>query len=151
MCLMVCGPLLGQAQTDDFAKLHLLIGKWKTQRAAGTIYEEWTQKAPGELIGKSYMVAGSDTTQLETIRLFKEGAQIYYVPKTAGQNNEAEVVFTLKSVEKSKFVWENPAHDFPSRIVYNLKAENAIDAWIEGSLNGQDKRIDYLYTRVKLK
>jgi hypothetical protein len=133
----------------DFKRMNAFAGNWETKRTEGTIYEQWRTGSQDELIGKSFKVSGRDTVQLETMRLYRAGNEIIFAPVTAGQNDEKAVLFKLKSIERNQFIFENPSHDFPQRIVYELKSPDVLNAYIEGKINAETKRIDFPYTRIK--
>lgn len=132
----------------DFERLVLLTGgRWVTQRTTGQIIESWKRSGASQFSGVSYQVSRKDTVFLETVRLFISGTDIVYAPTTYGQNQEQEVHFKLKSISRGRYVFENLAHDFPQRIVYDFKSEDSLHAYIEGSIESKPKHIDYFYRR----
>jgi hypothetical protein len=132
----------------DFEKLKPLSGLWITKRANGDIYEQWARTGESEFAGKSYKVLKTDTILLETMKLYYSGGEIVFAPVAARQNDEKEVIFKLKSIQGSKFVFENLQHDFPQRIVYDIKSQDSLYAYIEGKIESKNKRIDYPYNRM---
>lgn len=132
----------------DFEKLSPIEGTWLHKRAHGDIYERWSRKSLTEFSGTSYKLSGLDTMPLEKVSLYLKGKQIVYAPVAAGQNDEKQVLFMLKSIDGSRFVFENPQHDFPQRIVYDFRSSDSLYAHIEGKVNGQSKRINYPYRRI---
>lgn len=132
----------------DFEKLKPIVGTWLNKRTRGDIYETWTRRNQTEFAGMSYTLANGDTTPLEKVRLYLQGSQIVYAPVAAGQNDEKEVLFKLKSIEGSRFVFENLQHDFPKRIVYDFRSSDSLYAHIEGEMQSKLRRIDYPYRRI---
>lgn len=132
----------------DFEKLKPVVGTWLNKRTRGDIYETWTRRNQTEFAGMSYTLANGDTTPLEKVRLYLRGSQIVYAPVAAGQNDEKEVLFKLKSIEGSRFVFENLQHDFPKRIVYDFRSSDSLYAHIEGEMQSKQHRIDYPYRRI---
>lgn len=132
----------------DFEKLKPIVGTWLNKRTRGDIYETWTRSSQTEFAGMSYTLANGDTTPLEKVRLYLQGSQIVYAPVAAGQNDEKEVLFKLKSIEASRFVFENLQHDFPKRIVYDFRSSDSLYAHIEGEMQSKQRRIDYPYRRI---
>jgi hypothetical protein len=51
-------------------------------------------------------------------------------------------------VTDTTVVFENPQHDFPQRVGYERKGGDALLAWIEGTRNGQTRRVEFPYRRV---
>jgi hypothetical protein len=48
----------------------------------------------------------------------------------------------------TEYVFENPAHDFPQRIIYRRGSEGWLYATIEGKLKGEDRKVVYPYRRI---
>lgn len=137
----------------DFEKLKPIVGTWLNKRTRGDIYETWTRKSEKEFAGMSYTLASSggaagDTTPLEKVRLYIQQNQIVYAPVAIGQNDDKQVLFKLKSIEGSRFVFENPQHDFPKRIVYDFRSDDSLYAHIEGQIQSKQRRVDYPYRRI---
>ncbi|WP_229241019.1 DUF6265 family protein [Dyadobacter sp. SG02] len=137
----------------DFEKLKPIVGTWLNKRSRGDIYETWTRKSEKEFAGMSYTLANAgatagDTTPLEKVRLYIQGNEIVYAPVAAGQNDDKEVLFKLKTIEGNRFVFENLQHDFPKRIVYDFRSNDSLYAHIEGEMQSKMRRIDYPYRRI---
>lgn len=133
---------------NDFEKLSPIVGTWLNKRTRGDIYETWKRKGEKEFAGMSYTLTGGDTTPLEKVRLYIQAGQIVYAPVAAGQNDDKEVLFKLKTIEAGRFVFENPQHDFPQRIVYDFRSNDSLYAHIEGRVESRKRRVDYPYRRI---
>ena len=44
-------------------------------------------------------------------------------------------------------MFANAAHDFPQRIGYRRRGDR-LDAWIEGTVDGRARRVEFPYVRV---
>lgn len=132
----------------DFEKLAPIRGTWFNKRTNGDIYEQWNRKSQTEFSGMSYKLTGKDTLPLEKVNLYLKGKEIVYAPVALGQNDEKQVLFKLKSIDGSRFVFENLKHDFPQRIVYDFKSADSLYAYIEGNVKSQPKRVNYPYRRI---
>jgi len=132
-----------QQTTLPFDKL---TGTWTLTTKKGHLMAEvWQKKDDKGMKGKSYLVKGADTMMLETVDWVKEGEDMFYIPVTAGQNNEKPVKFKLTSCNGNVYTFENPAHDFPKRIVYDFISKDELHAYID---DGTDqKRQHYRYKR----
>lgn len=149
--LFLLAPDAGYSQTVSakFKDLHAILGLWSLETAGGTMYESWYKSNDSTLLGKSYSVKGKDTLLLETVDLVERKGTIMYIPVTADQNDQKPVVFTLAKLDSATYTFENPAHDFPQRIIYKLPVDNLMHAWIEGNSKGVLKRSDYRFKRVE--
>jgi hypothetical protein len=98
------------------------------------------------MLGVSRTTAGERTVAYEFIVLrADENGQISYVAKPSGQ---AEAAFKLVWVSATDVVFENLEHDFPQRISYVLQPDGSLLAAIEGTRNGQTRRVEFPYRRV---
>ncbi len=99
-----------------------LSGTWQMPKANGTVMlEAWEEKDRNMMTGKGLKLVAKDTTLLETIQLYADHKDVWYVPTVANQNDGAAVAFKMISSTNHQYVFENPQHDFPQRIVYHLK------------------------------
>ncbi len=57
----------------------------------------------------------------------------------ASPRGSSPTEFKLKETQGKKVIFENPEHDFPQRIIYELKEGNKLVARIEGEINGEIK------------
>jgi len=65
----------------------------------------------------------------------------------AHPSGQPSAVFLSREITDSSVVFENAEHDFPQRVGYR-RSESGVAAWIEGTVKGQMRRIDFAYTRV---
>jgi len=132
----------GAAGINDVA---WMAGCWESTRGARHVVEQWTAPEGGTMLGMSRTVASGKKTEYEFL-MIREGAKgLEYVAKPSGQ---AEATFTATHVSTSDVVFENPAHDFPKRILYTRDGD-ALNAAIDGPMNGQTRRIDFPYTKAR--
>lgn len=97
----------------------------------------------GTLLGMSRTVRGAKTSEYEFLLLREANQRVEYVAKPSGQ---AEAVFTSTVVTNGRASFENPAHDFPTRITYTA-GDGTLVATIEGTMNGQPRRVQFDYRR----
>jgi len=68
----------------------------------------------------------------------------------ASPSKQTQTAFKLTSLRNGQAVFENPQHDFPTKIVYGLQADGSLLAAIEGpGRDGKPRRVEYPYKRVK--
>lgn len=127
-------------------QLAWLAGTWSLERNGRSVTEHWLPPAGGTMLGVSRTTAGERTIEYEFIVLrADETGQISYVAKPSGQ---VEAVFKLVRVSATEVVFENLEHDFPQRISYRLQPDGSLLAAIEGTRNGQTRRVEFPYRRL---
>ncbi len=132
-------------QMGDAADLfHQLKGTWKMD--GKELYELWAYEA-GTFRGVVYRISGKDTTITETLQLLMKGDTAYLRAIVTNQNRSEPVDFKMIEITDKSGVFENPGHDFPTTIGYELIANDRLKAWIQGDLEGINKKIEFHYTR----
>lgn len=144
--LALCLPA-GTARGEPFKleSLAWLAGCWERVDAEAGSGEVWTALAGESLFGVSRTVRDGRTVAFEflQIRRADDGA-IELIAQPSGQ---ASTTFRLIEAAEHKAVFADPAHDFPQRVIYQLRDPEHLDAWIEGTVSGEFRRIDFPLVR----
>jgi Domain of unknown function (DUF6265) len=139
-----------QPTIDRVAWLH---GCWQTTppapsertRVEGAVVEEqWMAPRGGTMIGMGRTVRGGKTTEYELVVLREQDGRLAYEAHPSGQPS---AVFLSREITDTSVVFENAEHDFPQRVGYR-RSESGLAAWIEGTVKGQMRHIDFTYARV---
>lgn len=107
MPLMAAGP--------EVASLGWMSGCWALERNGVKVEEHWSKPAGEVMLGYSRTMRPGRPTFYEQIRIELRDGVVSYVPIVGKQG---PVVFGLKRSGDNEVVFENPAHDYPQRIVY---------------------------------
>ena len=134
------------AQTFKIEDLAWLSGDWETAPGRMQNDEHWTKVAGGSLIGMSRTVAGGKTVFFEYLRIEARGDGVYYVAHPKARTPGTD--FKLTRLTGQEAVFENPAHDFPKRIIYRKTADDALTARVEGDGTEKEKPQDFHYRPV---
>lgn len=133
---------------DTFSGLQSLVGgTWKMKNSNGYSCEKWIKVNNYELASIAFDIKGKDTTVLERVRLIYKAGIISY--NVTGAKSGDKNSFKLTSAKNNQFIFEDPKHDFPQRIVYHFVKPNYLHAWIDGTYKGKSEKYDFWYTRVK--
>jgi len=136
--LMVQAPVTPPANVTD---LSWMSGCWTMTTGARTVTEFWLPPAAGTMLGMSRTVANGKTVEYEFVTV-RTGAQgLEYVARPSGQ---PEAIFKASRVSPSEVVFENPRHDFPTRITYR-RADDGLKATIDGVMAGKPRVIEFPY------
>lgn len=145
--------LIGYANAQD-VKLKLddlkwIAGCWEIDRPERKqlISEQWMSPNGGAMIGMSRTVRNGTMGGFEFLRIVETSAGIHYISKPS--ENKEETAFKLVKSAPGAVTFENPAHDFPQRIIYKQTKPDTLSARIEGAMNGQSRGIDFSFTRAK--
>lgn len=133
-CLLVAFSAGLSAQAaPSLADLSWLAGSWHGDSGGVRMEEHWTAPAGNSMIGMHRDV-GKGRTMFEFLRIEQRGDQIVYLSMPNGRSPATP--FALKELSGTRVVFENPAHDFPQRIIY-WKDGADLRARIEGTMNGK--------------
>jgi hypothetical protein len=136
--------------------LAFLTGAWVTDIENGRRTEElWTTPDGGTMLGVSRTIAIGDdeendrrTVAFEFLRIEHTGDdEIIYYAAPAGR--DPPTPFTLIQRSPTRFVFENPEHDFPRRIIYEQQRDGLL-LRIEGVENGEAKSSAWFLRRARL-
>ena len=139
-------PLVGQTtanQTaENFKKLNWLVGTWnRTNTKAGRSgLEQWIKIDQQELLGTGVNMRDADTVFVEKLRIIVKDDYIAYVADVP--ENKKLVYFKLTEITETGFVCENPDHDFPKKISYQLEVRK-----LKAQISGDGKVIEYLFEK----
>jgi hypothetical protein len=142
--LLAVLPLFSQG-TPKAGELAWLAGCWELTRGARHTVEQWTAPEGGTLLGMSRTVVSGKIAEWEFLMIRETPSGVEYVAKPSGQ---LEGVFAAVRITADEAVFENPKHDFPTRITYARQADDRLVAEIEGTMNGQERTIAFPYARA---
>ncbi len=136
--------------TENFEKinqLQWLLGTWINENGEEFSQETWSKENESSFTAFSFTQVAKETVFSETMALEQKGDSLLLTVATANQNDQKPVAFKLISSEKGEFIFENKSHDFPERIIYTNPVKDSLHAWIEGTVNGQPKKVDFYFSR----
>src|SRR5262245_20273147 len=131
--------------SSNLDQLSWIAGCWEGREPARVYTEQWMKPEGGLMLGMSRTVVGGKAREFEFLQISQQGTDIFYIAKPSGQ---PEASFKLIQNSKQEVVFENPAHDFPQRIIYRLLPDGSMTARIEGKMNGGERGIDFPMKRV---
>ena len=130
MLLFVLGWVSVSAQTAD-QSLNFFAGVWKTEGKEN--FEKWEKSGDSILKGKAYKVRNGKESVSETLEIKNIDGKLYYLATVPNQNNGATVKFALTGSKDNEFVFENPEHDFPKKLVYKKLSETEMFVQVLGA------------------
>lgn len=134
---------------NEIKKADWLLGSWGSTTDEGTLTETWSKINDSVFAGQAYFIAGKDTVFSESIQLQERDKKLYYVPTVSNQNEGKPVSFALTSATITELVFENPPHDFPQKIVYNLIGNDSLVAVVSGLKNGKETKEQFPMKKIK--
>jgi hypothetical protein len=142
-CLLVlcvaCGcaaqaPEPAGEDTSQLRELAFLVGSWVSRSENAEVEEHWLAAKGGLMLGLNRTVTASGKTSFEYLRIEEREDGIFYVASPQGG---ASTAFALVELSAGRALFENPQHDFPRRILYELEPDGTLRAHIEGQVDGE--------------
>lgn len=135
-----------RAQGSPVHQLAWMAGCWQSNTSGGrTIDEQWMAPHGRMMLGMARTVHGDSVTEFEHLQIFERGGHAIFHAEPSGQ---APADFEARAVSDSLVTFENPAHDFPQRVIYRRKGSDSLIARIEGMRNGRVRGVDFPYART---
>lgn len=133
---------------EKLEKMNWLVGQWENKTPEGLLTETWTKDNDSTFTGQTYYIKNEkDTIHSESIVLTQAKEELIYRPTVKGQNNDEPVDFKLTSDIEHNFTFENPAHDYPKKIVYKKVNDKSLVATISGNQQGKASSESYPMTK----
>jgi ketosteroid isomerase-like protein len=125
--------------------LDWLLGEWVADGARSTFRESWTAVGPRTWEGRGIEAskADPDRSSQEILRLLEMADGVFYVSKVT--HNELPVAFRLTECAQGRFVFVNPAHDFPKRLDYARTGDDRLQVRVS---DGADRGFTLDFSRA---
>lgn len=132
-------PTLAKATLAD---INWLEGTWAGTRSTGASFEErWSPAKGGAMLAVSRSVNSSGKMfAFEFLRIVERDGGLVYI---AQPNGAPPTEFVMTELSAKRGVFDNPRHDYPKRIVYELSAEGGLTATIGFLKGGTPRRFEF--------
>ena len=128
-----------------------LEGRWVGDGGKTKTEELWTPAEAGTMFATGRTIAGPKTVFFEFLRIEETKGTLAYIAQPRGGS---PTTFMLTSSSDKHVTFENPDHDFPQSIKYELVRLNDTDA-LQVTLIGDEgngtKAMNYSLVRGKIK
>jgi hypothetical protein len=132
------------APVASFADAAFLSGAWVAQDGRSEVEEFWSPAKAGTMLGASRTIAGGRTVFFEHLRIVEKKEGVFYEAQPGGR---PATPFRLVRSGPGRLEFENPEHDFPSKIAYELGSDGVLTAEISGLRNGKRSAQRWRYRR----
>ena len=133
------------AAPTEIASLAWMAGTWSGVADGVDGEETWTPPRGGAMLGIHRDVRAGRMVGFEFLRIDTDKDGLTYWASPGGR---PATPFRLKAGGPGRVVFENPAHDFPQRILYWLGDDGKLHARIEGTANGKPGDEEWSWSRT---
>ena len=143
--LALCTALAATARAEGLDDLSWLAGSWIELKGGTETEEHWLAPKGGMMIAVNRTVRAGKAIEFELLRIEMRDGKPAYLSSPGGR---PPVEFRAIEQAAARIVFENPAHDFPQRILYWRDGE-ALMARIEGTDQGRARGREWRFERIR--
>jgi hypothetical protein len=119
-----------------------MSGYWLSCEGGRETAENWIGAGTGTLLGTNLSGGGFEFLRVAA----NESGGFSYYSMPSGRSPATEFAMTTHAGQRA--VFENPQHDFPTRIVYERDGD-AMLARIEGEIDGRGESMEWRFHRAE--
>ncbi len=122
-----------------------LTGCWSREKSGRIVEEHWMPPRGGTMLAMGRTTRNGVLAEYEFIFLSERDGRLAYEAHPSGQ---APTTFRSAAPTDTMVVFSDPAHDFPQHVGYRRMGPDSLLAWIEASIEGRVRRVDFGYHRA---
>jgi len=115
------------------------------RRGNRVVEEQRMPERAGTMIGMGRSVGARGLDDYELTVIQQDGERLLYV---AHPRRQPVATFVAIAATADSVLFENPEHDYPQRVGYRRVGTDSVLAWIDGTSNGKQQRVEFPYRRV---
>lgn len=143
-CTPAGAPETLRAERGPLDSLTWLVGSWSGQYDDTLIEEHWSPPRAGMMLGTNRTIAFGRVVHYEFLQIEATDDGIFY---RAWPKTQKPASFRLIDASKSRAVFANPEHDFPTRITY-WREGDILNAQVEGESPGKTRSETWRWKRA---
>lgn len=126
---------------SQIINLDFLVGTWKKE--GSEFFEHWDKLDENTIKGIAYQLKDNQINVEEYLTISKSKKGTFYLANVLNQNSGKAIGFKLTQSD-SVFIFENPKHDFPTKIIYKKINDTKISIHVMGKNHD-----GFIYNMVK--
>lgn len=142
--LLGCIAFSSAVHAQEIDKLAWMSGTWTQARDGEIVQESWLGPRGRTMVATN--LSSGKRNSFEFLRIVEKDGALSYLASPGGK---APTEFKLKEMSEKKVVFENPANDFPQRVMYWIEADGAMKARIEGTIQGKERGMEWRFEKAK--
>jgi hypothetical protein len=146
--LVLAFAAAGQAESQAaqrIATVGWLAGCLEMRSGARVVEEQRMAERAGTMLGMGRTVNARGLGDYELTLIKEEAGRLLFEAHPKGQ---PPATFAARVATTDSVVFEAPEHDFPQRVGYRRVGADSVLAWVEGSMNGKTRRVEFPYARI---
>ena len=145
--LLIAHLCHAQVSPADFRYMEHLNGYWTMKTKHSVFTEKWHQVNDNLWKGITWRITGKDSVQMDEMELGRYEDGIYFRVTAISDEKGKPIPFKLTKLLPVGFVAENPACDYPQKVIYKWKDAKHLEAHFSGTKEKTFSEIILLYER----
>ena len=134
-----------QSAVGSIAELGWLAGCLESRRGDRVVEEDRMELRAGTMPGVGRTTSSKGMLEYEfTLIRERDGRPVY----EAHPSGQPSTTFEATVANGDSVVFAAPAHDYPQIVGYRRAGADSVIAWIDGTVQGRSRRIEFPYRRV---
>lgn len=139
-------PLGARAQGGtSIESISWLTGCLELRSPMRLVEEQRMSAHAGTMLGMGRTSNAKGLAEYELTLIKQDGARLLYEAHPSGQ---PATTFVASVANADSVVFADPTHDFPQHVGYRRIGRDSVLAWIDGTVRGAQRRIEFPYRRV---
>jgi Domain of unknown function (DUF6265) len=139
---------INSEKNNLLSELNWLSGNWLFSEGKTSFYENWKIIDDSTFVGQGFVLSGADTIGIENLSLKQRNNEITYTAAIHKDKTTNSTDFTFTKKENASYLFENPAHDFPKRIIYKQNGSTKMSVVIDAGKDSTTKNQSFYFTRL---
>ena len=144
LACIAAGEVESQA-AQRISTIGWLTGCLEMRSGARVVEEQRMAERAGTMLGMGRTVGAKGLGDYELTLIKEDGGRLLFEAHPKGQ---PPATFAARVATADSVVFEAPEHDFPQRVGYRRVGGDSVLAWVEGTMNGKARRIEFPYARI---
>ncbi len=132
------------AEGPQLKELAWLTGHWASEEQGTRTEEAWLAPAGGIMLAVNRSVRASGGAEFEFLRIEQRKDELVYVASPGGRG---ATEFPLADLGAGFVLFENPAHDFPKAIRYELTKDGVLRVRVSGEAGGEEQAMEWTWKK----
>ena len=99
----------------------------------------------GTMLGMGRTTTGRGLGEYELTLIRQDSTRLIYEAHPSAQ---PVATFVARAANADSVVFEAPEHDYPQRVGYRRIGSDSVLGWIDGTIKGKSRRVEFPYRRV---
>ena len=139
------GPRAPRAEIGGISEIAWLAGCLESRRGDRIVEEDRMELRGGAMPGMGRTTSSKGLMEYEfTLIRERDGKPVY----EAHPSGQPSTTFEATAANGDSAVFAAPAHDYPQIVGYRRAGADSVIAWIDGTVQGKSRRIEFPYRRV---